>query len=475
VALTGASSSANGAIQVTGGRATASFSFHSWAEDGAYNLSLAHPINVANPAYTTLPPQRRVVLQTPTSISLLSLTFRPNATHACHHGCTLPHQAFTEINGELNTTQGMVFDFAAYVADRHGLPVLGETGLTISCRVVTTQSNSTVALGEGPSLINRGVISAPIRSDGYANFSLGFLNLMSGTNGTVPANTTDFMSERVQLRCGCTAGLCPAGIPDVSSLPIRVRAINMTAEMRRVLQNGYVVKAPTTLTALSALDTRVVQNAVLSHFVRNGIHFIDQRNADDAIQVTACLVDRDLFGFSDLYGTVCGPSGLCAAGRDTAGCPNQVVQCTCPGAVITPAAQARMAAREGRFMKARQLAAQDVQIEVVLSLANVPAFFPESPAEAEAMYETLQRLAIAALSNATGPLSGYRIIADTILTTRTSSAPATAPPDPPTLPPLTPGPTTNGTVIISAAVDARASTMVHALLAFAVVFAFFAA
>ena len=126
-------------------------------------------------------------------------------------------------------------------------------------------------------------------------------------------------------------------------------------------------------------------------------------------------------------------------------------------------------------MKARQLAAQDVQIEVVLSLANVPAFFPESPAEAEAMYETLQRLAIAALSNATGPLSGYRIIADTILTTRTSSAPATAPPDPPTLPPLTPGPTTNGTVIISAAVDARASMVVHVLMAVVAMLALFTA
>ena len=119
------------------------------------------------------------------------------------------------------------------------------------------------------------------------------------------------------------------------------------------------------------------------------------------------------------------------------------------------AAQKRLAARESRLLKARQLAAQDVQLEVVISLANVPAYFPESAADAEIMYEQLRRLAVEALSNTSGPIAAYSIIADTILAKRTSDEVATAPPDPPTLPPLTPGPPANGTVPVSAAVTAQ--------------------
>jgi hypothetical protein len=436
-----------GEITLVRGVSVASFAFTSVAEDREYVMTVANPINVLNPDYPNMPAPRRMILQTPTATALLSLTFRPGAPHACTTECMLPKEAF-DMNTSLlvlNTTQGKTFNFSVFVSDATGQPVLGETDLVMACRVVTPRTRSSVILGQAPSLITRGVLTARV-VDGYANFSAGLMNVVVG-NATLP--TSGIISENVRIRCGCQSGLCPANIPEAESMPITVRGLNMSLELRAAYARLLVVKVATSSTALSKISVTALQSYVIKHFFANGVTLIDAANADDALQVAACLVNRDLFAFSDLYGTVCGATRKCTTNLST--CPNQVVQCSCTGANTTSGAaqQARFASREDRLFNARQLAAQDVQLEIAISLANVPAFFPESAADVEAMYVKLQLLVVDALSKSA--LASYGILIDTVLISRPGGNPNTAPPPPPTLAPLTPSPPRNASTSVGAA------------------------
>jgi hypothetical protein len=455
------STSASGAM--TSGAKTRSFSFT--GADGVYKVW-----SVATPdahTYHTTNASTEVILQTPSTLAFYSIGFRTGAVHSCASSCTLPENAvdtqYDTVGAYeyLNTTQGKTFNVSLYIADAAGFIVHGETGLSVTCNISSPSALTYVSLGFAPALTQRGSLTVPIAPDGYANFSVGLLNQYTpvvnpGATIADEANPALLDSERVTLQCFCVGALCPA-VPNAATRTIEVRGFNISNHMRDEVANHRVIKVPTTLARLSAMDVTLFRQELLEVLLAAGITFVDQTNLPDVLKITVCEVSRDWFQFADLRGSVCGPSLNCsAAGNSSTVCPPAVFTCACPD-VPNPATNAT--------------AYRTNQIEITISLSNAPAFVMTDHGAVVAMYLKMERAIVAAISDTTtsapvvygnfveaNKFIKYHIVTDTILTTTVNNAAIRAPPA------ITPSPnsgstTTTGNTTAPAAASGLAMMM----------------
>jgi len=445
---------------LVGGRATVEFKFT--GADGDYTFAFA--VASIGSKFVDMPPPMRVTVQTPVSLNFYSLEFRSFTSHMCNVDCTLPDYAFDIARDDtLNTTQGNIFTGALYMADRFGFPVRGEVGATITCRTVTPATRSSVDIGRGPTIVERGNIAFTVSDSGLANFSMGFLNQNRGAYSSLSLPSSGLESEFVTLSCRCSSADCPT-VGLATTKQVKVLGFHITDAMKAEVDDSPVLKVPSEISSITQFDVLQFQRDLLEVLYNRSIYFMGPDNVNDTLSVLGCTVYRDFFQFADLRESVCGGTGNCSIGanRTRFPCPPSVIECLCPtvpSEIVSPALPAL------RAFEALQTFQTEVQLEVTINLARAPAFQAFDVGRVQAMHQHLTTVLVEALQN--NPLfAKYRILGDTILIT-TRRAPTNLGMDtPPPLPPFTAGPIPNSTLSAAGGRSVPGATAVRALTSF---------
>jgi hypothetical protein len=387
----------------------------------------------------------RIVVQKPVRMAFVTVRFYDTASYVCNTNCFMPvtSTAFTyDTNtAQMTITTPKTFQYAVVMLDANDQIITSETGLSVSCRVVPSNSATTANIAFAPSLVQTGPLVQPL-TNGMANFSIGFVG------GTDVSGT----SHPVQIECSCSGSSCPS-VPVATTLPIHVTATSTTPVIDDTIDNNLIFKIPTTLDSLDKFNMTSFILKVVRVLNQNNIKMIQLDNANKSLPLSVCLVHRQFFGYSDLRKDVCGPTNKCTYGNNNT-CPLWVYVCLCSGQSDLPATAAHHFEAQARHLGQTAATGAEVQAELGVTLKYAPAFQPTSEDQVKAQYLSISQTMYDSLSApSSSTWTEFQPVTDTIVVSSSStvSVPATQTPVP--VPPataveLTPAPAAGSSTVV---------------------------
>jgi hypothetical protein len=391
-----------------------------------------------------------VTMQKPVKLLLNTTNFNAASGISCTNDCILPNNTFTHrpangTNGEfLNTTTLRPVNLTVFVADSQNRAVLGDDESVIELTLENPSPRTSVRLAQPDAYTTTAPFYARVRG-GRATFFVGFI----GSTEEAAGNHT-----RVRLVFSCPATIpvalrragesivnpcaAPTATPltPLRSLPIQIGDTRPPAEVftsAEVLSASPIVKIPTGITSVDNFNVTDFVNMLASKLAAAGFGYISIANAGSVLRVTACEVDRTVFGTNaDLGTSVCGATNKCSGPNPTQ-CPNGVVRCICPSST----ARAMLL---NRFLLQTSGTGREVQAEVQFQLEKAVGFTGTNVRDIIAAYQALGAAATNILRNDPEMAAAFAIDTQNVGVTNVNAPPVTAPPT--ATPAPTAGPTT---------------------------------
>jgi hypothetical protein len=203
--------------------------------------------------------------------------------------------------------------------------------------------------------------------------------------------------------------MCPP-VPNATTEMLTVMGTISSPAIESAILDTPIFKIATTLTSLSQINFTQFFMDIVSQLNSGSIEFIQEDNMFQSIQMIACVVERQYFGFyADLRGSVCINGTSCTPGY-LSSCPPFVLVCQCSAE--------QNAAASIRDFQQLSYTGPEVQLELSISLAFAPSFQPQTSADVSSAYLQLQQTLYNSLSVANSPTwAPFAIIPNAVLMT----------------------------------------------------------